>query len=159
MVTWLNRIAMALGLALTLATLRPAGAADVKAEQTQGLPMLRVVVDRQAIARYGINADEVLDVVETVGGRPLGVIFRELCWRAAAGGEHRWDAGNTEAHPGRPTRQRTRAGRAPPKRSPAAMNVASVESMHRRTAIRTPQGPGHPSSIPSEGRSSCRSAR
>ena len=51
------------------------GAADVKAEQTQGLPMLRVVIDRQAMARYGINADEVLDVVETVGGRPLGVVL------------------------------------------------------------------------------------
>ena len=51
------------------------GAADVKAEQTQGLPMLRVVVDRQAIARYRINADEVLDVVETVGGKPLGVVL------------------------------------------------------------------------------------
>jgi len=51
------------------------GAADVKAEQTQGLPMLRVQIDRQAIARYGINADEVLDVVETVGGKPLGVVL------------------------------------------------------------------------------------
>ena len=43
----------------------------------------------------------------TIGRGRLGVIFRELCWRAAAGGEHRCDAGNTEAHPGRPTRQRT----------------------------------------------------
>ncbi|MGH9379319.1 MAG: efflux RND transporter permease subunit [Thermoanaerobaculia bacterium] len=50
------------------------GAADVKAEQTQGLPMLRVRIDRQAIARYGINADDVLDVIETVGGKPLGTI-------------------------------------------------------------------------------------
>ncbi len=50
------------------------GAADVKAEQTIGLPMLRVRVDRHAIARYGINAADVLDVVETIGGRPLGVV-------------------------------------------------------------------------------------
>jgi cobalt-zinc-cadmium resistance protein CzcA len=47
------------------------GAADVKAEQTQGLPMLRVKIDRQAIARYGIHASDVLDVVGfQLGGRP-----------------------------------------------------------------------------------------
>ncbi|MCP4660647.1 MAG: efflux RND transporter permease subunit, partial [bacterium] len=51
------------------------GAADVKAEQTVGLPMLRVRVDRHAIARYGINAADVLDVIETIGGRPLGVVL------------------------------------------------------------------------------------
>jgi len=51
------------------------GAEDVKAEQTQGLPMLRVRVDRAAIARYGVNAEDVLDVVETVGGKPLGVVL------------------------------------------------------------------------------------
>lgn len=51
------------------------GAADVKAEQTVGLPVLRVTIDRQAIARYGINAQDVLDVVETVGGRSVGVVL------------------------------------------------------------------------------------
>lgn len=51
------------------------GAADVKAEQTAGLPMLRIRVDRRAIARYGINAEDVLDVVETLGGRQLGVVL------------------------------------------------------------------------------------
>jgi len=51
------------------------GAADVKAEQTQGLPMLRVHVNRSAIARYGMNADEVLDVVETVGGKKVGTVL------------------------------------------------------------------------------------
>ena len=51
------------------------GAADVKAEQTAGLPMLRVRIDRQAIARYGLHAAEVLDVIETIGGKPLGVVF------------------------------------------------------------------------------------
>jgi len=51
------------------------GSADVKAEQTSGLPMLRVRVDRRAIARHGINAADVLDVIETVGGRPLGVVL------------------------------------------------------------------------------------
>ena len=51
------------------------GAADVKAEQTQGLPMLRVRIDRSAIARHGINAADVLDVIETIGGRPLGTVL------------------------------------------------------------------------------------
>ncbi len=51
------------------------GAADVKAEQTAGLPVLRVVIDRRAIARFGLNAADVLDVVSTVGGRQVGVVL------------------------------------------------------------------------------------
>jgi cobalt-zinc-cadmium resistance protein CzcA len=51
------------------------GAADVKAEQTVGLPVLRVKVDREAVARYGINVRDALDVVETVGGKPAGVVL------------------------------------------------------------------------------------
>ena len=51
------------------------GAADVKAEQTAGLPSLRVRVDRGAIARYGINASEVLAVVEAMGGTVVGEVL------------------------------------------------------------------------------------
>ena len=51
------------------------GAADVKAEQTVGLPVLRVKVDREAVARYGINVRDALDVVETVGGKVAGVVL------------------------------------------------------------------------------------
>ena len=51
------------------------GAAEVKAEQTAGLPVLRVIVDRRAIARYGLNAGDVLDVVSTLGGREVGVVL------------------------------------------------------------------------------------
>jgi len=51
------------------------GAADVKAEQTAGLPLLRIRIDRRAIARYGINAADVLDVISTLGGRQAGVVF------------------------------------------------------------------------------------
>ncbi|MCA9676580.1 MAG: efflux RND transporter permease subunit, partial [Myxococcales bacterium] len=50
------------------------GAADVKAEQTAGLPVLRIRVDRHALARHGLNAADVLDVVATVGGRDVGVV-------------------------------------------------------------------------------------
>jgi cobalt-zinc-cadmium resistance protein CzcA len=50
------------------------GAADVKAEQTSGQPYLRVVIDREAVARYGLNASGVLDVVEALGGRTVGTL-------------------------------------------------------------------------------------
>jgi cobalt-zinc-cadmium resistance protein CzcA len=51
------------------------GAEDTKAEQTTGLPLLRVRIDRQALARYGINAEQVLDVVEAVGGAEAGTVL------------------------------------------------------------------------------------
>ncbi|MGE3841926.1 MAG: efflux RND transporter permease subunit [Vicinamibacterales bacterium] len=51
-----------------------AGATDVKLEQTRGLPYLRVRIRRDQIARYGINASDVLDAVETIGGRPVGEV-------------------------------------------------------------------------------------
>jgi heavy metal efflux system protein len=54
---------------------RVPGAAEVKAEQTAGLPVLRVIVDRRAIARYGLNAGDVLDVISTLGGREVGVVL------------------------------------------------------------------------------------
>jgi cobalt-zinc-cadmium resistance protein CzcA len=56
------------------AVARVPGAEDVKAEQTAGQPYLRVVVDREAVARYGLNASDVLDVVEALGGRTAGSI-------------------------------------------------------------------------------------
>jgi len=51
------------------------GAADVRLEQTGGLPFLRVRIRRDEIARYGINAAQVLDVVRTMGGRSAGEVF------------------------------------------------------------------------------------
>lgn len=50
------------------------GAADVKAEQVIGLPTMRIRIDRTAIARYGINSADVLDVVQTIGGTEVGTI-------------------------------------------------------------------------------------
>jgi cobalt-zinc-cadmium resistance protein CzcA len=52
------------------------GAADVKVEQVAGLPMLRVDVDREAIARLGLNASDVMDAVETLGGRPVTQVVK-----------------------------------------------------------------------------------
>ncbi|MEX1129828.1 MAG: CusA/CzcA family heavy metal efflux RND transporter [Vicinamibacterales bacterium] len=51
------------------------GAADVKLEQTGGLPYLRLKIRRDEIARYGINASQVLDVVQTIGGREVGEVL------------------------------------------------------------------------------------
>ncbi|MGH9367083.1 MAG: efflux RND transporter permease subunit [Thermoanaerobaculia bacterium] len=51
------------------------GAADTKAEQVAGLPMLRVVVDRAKLARYGVKAEEVLDAVASIGGRSAGQVL------------------------------------------------------------------------------------
>ncbi len=51
------------------------GAADVKAEQVDGLPTLRIQVDRASLARYGVLADDVLDVVDSLGGHRVGTIM------------------------------------------------------------------------------------
>lgn len=53
------------------------GLEEVKVEQTLGLPALTVDVDREAIARLGLNVEDVLDVVETVGGRSVGTVVEE----------------------------------------------------------------------------------
>lgn len=53
------------------------GSADVKMEQTSGLPMLEVKLDKNAIARYGLNVSDVLDVLSiAVGGREAGLVFQ-----------------------------------------------------------------------------------
>ena len=55
---------------------RVAGSQDVRVEQVAGLPVMRVRVDRDAIARYGINAADVLSAVEAAGaGRVVGSVF------------------------------------------------------------------------------------
>jgi len=46
------------------------GAAGVSASRVQGKPYLNVAVDREAMARYGLNAKDVLDAVEiSIGGK------------------------------------------------------------------------------------------
>lgn len=54
-----------------------AGAADVKVEQTTGLPMLTLNIDRAKIARLGVNVSDVQDALSiAVGGREAGVLFQ-----------------------------------------------------------------------------------
>ena len=59
------------------------GAADVKVEQVSGLPMLQIKTDRQKIARYGINVEDVNNLIESiVTGRQAGQVYE---------GERRFD--------------------------------------------------------------------
>ena len=52
------------------------GAADVRVEQTEGLPLLDIRPNRDAMARVGVTPGDVQDVVAaTIGGRDAGVIF------------------------------------------------------------------------------------
>jgi cobalt-zinc-cadmium resistance protein CzcA len=53
-----------------------AGAEDVQVEQVTGQPQLQIRIDRPAIARHGINVDDVQEVIETaVGGENVGQVF------------------------------------------------------------------------------------
>ena len=51
------------------------GAADVRAQVLSGLPFLRVQIDRERIARYGINVADILDVVSALGGKVVGQVI------------------------------------------------------------------------------------
>jgi heavy metal efflux system protein len=59
------------------------GAADTAIEQESDQSQLRIRIDRQAVARYGINVRDVQDVIEmAIGGRSAGIMFE---------GERRFD--------------------------------------------------------------------
>lgn len=52
------------------------GAEDVKAEATSGLPQIQIKPDRAAIARYGLNIEDVNDLVESiVAGKNAGLVY------------------------------------------------------------------------------------
>ena len=51
------------------------GAQDVKSPSAGRLPMLRVSVRRDQLARYGIKANDVLDAVAALGGTTVGTLF------------------------------------------------------------------------------------
>jgi cobalt-zinc-cadmium resistance protein CzcA len=55
---------------------RVPGAEDVKVEQVSGLPQLQIKPDRAAVARYGLNVEDVNDLVESVvAGKPAGQVY------------------------------------------------------------------------------------
>lgn len=51
------------------------GAGDVESEQVSGLPFLKVQVNRAAISRYGVSAEEVMNAVSAVAGHIVGEVF------------------------------------------------------------------------------------
>ncbi|HGM5552240.1 TPA: CusA/CzcA family heavy metal efflux RND transporter [Pseudomonas putida] len=52
------------------------GAAEVKVEQTTGLPVLTINIDRDKAARYGLNVGDVQDTIAVaVGGRQAGTLY------------------------------------------------------------------------------------
>ena len=57
---------------ISAVVLKVRGAADVRAERIAGLPYLRIRIRREAIARHGLDAADVLDTVEAIGGKPVG---------------------------------------------------------------------------------------
>jgi cobalt-zinc-cadmium resistance protein CzcA len=55
---------------------RVPGAAEVKIEQTTGLPMLTVNIDREKTTRYGLNIGDVQETIAiATGGRTAGTMF------------------------------------------------------------------------------------
>jgi len=50
------------------------GVGEVSGEQISGQPVLQVKVDPEAIARFGVSTENVLNVVEAVGGKKVGEI-------------------------------------------------------------------------------------
>ena len=51
------------------------GVADLAVEQVTGQPVLQVKIKQDQIARYGIPARAVLDLIESIGAKPLGEII------------------------------------------------------------------------------------
>lgn len=51
------------------------GCADLNVDQIAGQPVLQIRIKQDQIARYGVPAETVLDLVESVSGKPLGEIM------------------------------------------------------------------------------------
>jgi cobalt-zinc-cadmium resistance protein CzcA len=51
------------------------GAADVASEQVTGQPVLQIKLDQEQLARYGVPAKVVTDVIESIGSKPLGEVI------------------------------------------------------------------------------------
>ena len=65
-----------LGASIESAVSGVAGAADIQVEQVTGLPVLTLVPDREALARYGVSLRELQGVVSTaLGGRTAGQLY------------------------------------------------------------------------------------
>jgi cobalt-zinc-cadmium resistance protein CzcA len=55
------------------------GAAEVQKDQVTGTPQLRITINRQAISRYGINVQDVQEIIRSaVGGEKAGQVFEGI---------------------------------------------------------------------------------
>ena len=104
------------------------GAADTAIEQEADQAQLRIRIDRQAVARYGINVRDVQDVIEmAIGGRAAGTMFE---------GERRFDITVRYIPEARTdvARHRQHAGADARRRARAAVAVGGDQSRQRRHA-------------------------
>ncbi|MCL2725569.1 MAG: CusA/CzcA family heavy metal efflux RND transporter [Polyangiaceae bacterium] len=51
------------------------GAEDIKADRVEGDPVLQILANRLALAERGVSASDVLDAIETIGGKTVGEIL------------------------------------------------------------------------------------
>ena len=55
------------------------GAADVQVEQVTGQPQVQIAINREVIARFGINVEDVQEAIETaLGGENVGQVFEGI---------------------------------------------------------------------------------
>ena len=51
------------------------GSADVASEQITGQPVLQIKLNQQQLARYGVPAKVITDIIESIGSKPLGEVI------------------------------------------------------------------------------------
>jgi cobalt-zinc-cadmium resistance protein CzcA len=146
------------------------GASDLYTEQITGQPVLEVEVDRQALARYGMTAREVLESIEALAGqwwsRRSEKASAASRWRCASttrtggrgrgGPAPRLQRGQRRPDPSLPRSRRIGRSRAP---RPSSASGASVGSWCRPTCAGATWARSWPRrSARSRGGSSCRRA-
>ena len=55
--------------------LQISGQSDIAVDQLTGQPLLRVEVNQEALARYGVSAQHVLELIEAIGGYHVGEMY------------------------------------------------------------------------------------
>ena len=51
------------------------GSADVASEQITGQPVLQIKLNQEQLARHGVPAKVVTDIIESIGSKPLGEVI------------------------------------------------------------------------------------
>jgi cobalt-zinc-cadmium resistance protein CzcA len=121
------------------------GADDVQKDQVTGTPQLRITVDRQAIARHGINVENVQGILQTaVGGEKAGQIFEGIPRFESSSGTPREPkhGGSDFAHPGACREARGPSGNSPGSRDRRPRQVTQENNQRFIAAVQRP-GPGH----------------